>query len=945
MARNLRPWLAAAGAVCTLACAPVAAASTPASFYVPKSAKAHCRTHYTKQSVKIRVRRHRHWMKIKQLRCVYTGNGGTSTTLSFPSNLPTAAVTVTAIPTANGDAFATVANQEISVGAASGVLDNDDGIGLSAQLAEGPAHGTLTLSKDGSFTYTPARGWSGVDQFSYRDSDLAGDASGTATVSIAVSPLATSPSAYHVAGGAVLNVVGPGLLAGAVGDGLQAELVGAPSDGSVSVAGDGSFTYTPDSGFSGADGFSFDAVDSAGQHTASVAVTILVGALPPNVVPESFSGAVGNTLLQEGGTALAGPEIYRGGSALAGDSDPSGGSLSTTAGAIATAHGGTVTMNSNGTFSYQPQPGFRGSSDSFSYSVDSSEGMSATASATINFAGSTVWYVNHAASSGGDGSSSAPFQTVDAAGAAAAGGDTIFVYGGTYNTPITLGSSETLEGQSQGLEVGSDWIVVPGGSNPSLDDGVVMTNADTLSGVNVTNGAGAAVTVNNANTFSIPATVTITGGSGDALDVSGGGATGSGATVGAAITSTAGHSVSIQNFSAGTILFTGAITDNGTGLDLVGNTGSTINLSGLINASTGSHPSFVATGSGTISAKDTLDTLSSTATPALDVESTTIGGLGLNFLSISAGGGGPSANPGIVLDNTGQGAFLIGGQNNAAGSGGTIANTTGAAAISLTNTGPVSLNAVDLTANSGNDIDANAVAGLSVLRSTLSGGAMGIYSHGDDGSSSGAQQAFDIEQDAITGTLGNAIDLADGGWSNGYILNDTIGANGTLGSGSATGDGIVLDASGTGELDAAINQDSIFDLGSGAGIDASATNGGDLELSLTSSLVNMDGSGSGDGLDMSVDSSTGARACLNADANGSARNAITAANTTAANAITLSTAGGVFDIAGLGISDPITVLNAANTLTGSGTGIAVDFSGIFLPTSACDVPQSQSANI
>jgi hypothetical protein len=946
MARNVRPWLAAAGAASMLVCAPLASASSPASYYVLKNAKAHCRTHYTRQTVSIRVRHNRHWVKVKQLRCVYTGNGGTSTTLSFPSNLPTAAVTVTAIPTANGDAYATAANQEISVDAADGVLANDDGIGLSAQLVTGPTHGTLTLSRDGAFTFTPAAGWSGVDQFSYRDSDLSDETSGPAAVSIAVAPVAVSPSPYQVAGNSVLNVGAPGLLAGAVGDGLQAQVVSGASNGLVSVNADGSFTYSPRGGFTGLDSFSFDAVDSAGQQTAPATVTIIVGAVPPNVVPETFSGAVGNTLLQEGGTAINAPEIYRGGSALAGDSDPNGGSLSTTSGAITTAHGGTVTMHSNGTFNYQPQTGFRGPSDSFTYTVDTSEGQSATGSATINFAGSTVWYANQADSAGGDGSSAAPFQTVSAAGSAAASGDTIFVYGGTYNTPITLGASETLDGQSQGLEIGSDWVVLPSGANPALDDGVVMTDADTLNGLNVTNGSGAAVTVDNADSFSIPATVRITGGSGDGLDVSGGGATDAGATVGAAITSSAGHSVSIQNFTSGSILLTGAITDDGTGLDLVGNTGSTINFSGLIQASTGSNRSFFATGGGTITANDPQNTLTSTGTPALDVDSTSIGGLGLNFLSISAGNGGASPSPGIVLDNTGTGSFLIGGQNDSPGTGGTIENTTGAAAISLTNTGSVSLNAVDITANSGNDIDANGVQTLTVLHSTLSGGAMGIYSHGDHNSSDTSQQVFDLEQNVITGVQGNAIDLADGGWSNGHILNDTIGTTGTPGSGSATGDGIVLAASGDGELVAAINDDSIYDIASGAGIDASAASGAKLALSLTSTQVEMDGTGSGDGLDMSVDSSSGAGVCLNADSNGSASNEIATANPTAVNAMTLSTAGGTFDVQNLGsdpVSDLVADLNADNTLAGSTPGTPVVATGTF-GSGACDLPQSQSGD-
>src|ERR1019366_7156804 len=137
--------------------------------------------------------------------------------------------------------------------------------------------------------------------------------------------------------------------------------------------------------------------------------TIEVGSFPPSVVSQTFSGAVGNTVLQVGGAPGGGPEVYLGGNALAGDVDPNGGSLQTTAGQIATANGGTVTMASNGTFTYMPAPGFAGASDSFPYTVGETELLSASAPATINFNGARVWYVDAGAAPGGNGTSAAPF--------------------------------------------------------------------------------------------------------------------------------------------------------------------------------------------------------------------------------------------------------------------------------------------------------------------------------------------------------------------------------------------------------------------------------------------------------------------------------------------------------------------------------------------------------
>lgn len=61
--------------------------------------------------------------------------------------------------------------------------DND---ALTAKIVTGPTHGTVAMNPDGTFTYTPNKGFSGVDQFTYRDSDGHLN-SNNATVKITVS--------------------------------------------------------------------------------------------------------------------------------------------------------------------------------------------------------------------------------------------------------------------------------------------------------------------------------------------------------------------------------------------------------------------------------------------------------------------------------------------------------------------------------------------------------------------------------------------------------------------------------------------------------------------------------------------------------------------------------------------------------------------------------------
>src|SRR5262249_52050993 len=115
------------------------------------------------------------------------------------SNTATVSLTVNAVndaPVARDDAFSTDEDTPLTVGAP-GVLGNDtdaDGDSLTAALVSGPAHGTLALNADGSFTYTPAANFSGSDSFTYRASDGTAD-SNVATVAITVKPVNDAPTA------------------------------------------------------------------------------------------------------------------------------------------------------------------------------------------------------------------------------------------------------------------------------------------------------------------------------------------------------------------------------------------------------------------------------------------------------------------------------------------------------------------------------------------------------------------------------------------------------------------------------------------------------------------------------------------------------------------------------------------------------------------------------
>ncbi len=104
------------------------------------------------------------------------------------SNVVTVTITVLNMaPVAVADTFTMTMNSLLSI-SAPGVLGNDsdaDGDSMTAVLDADVSHGSLTLNADGSFTYTPAVGFSGSDSFTYHAFD-GSDTSNVVSVMIVV---------------------------------------------------------------------------------------------------------------------------------------------------------------------------------------------------------------------------------------------------------------------------------------------------------------------------------------------------------------------------------------------------------------------------------------------------------------------------------------------------------------------------------------------------------------------------------------------------------------------------------------------------------------------------------------------------------------------------------------------------------------------------------------
>jgi len=128
-------------------------------------------------------------------------------------------LTVTAVndlPVASDDSYGTGEDTALIV-PAPGVLTNDtdaDSEPLTAIWVSGPSHGTLVLSVNGSFTYTPSLDYDGPDSFTYKAKDSLVE-SNVATVAINVhtgndAPITVNDS-YAVTESTVLSVAAPGV--------------------------------------------------------------------------------------------------------------------------------------------------------------------------------------------------------------------------------------------------------------------------------------------------------------------------------------------------------------------------------------------------------------------------------------------------------------------------------------------------------------------------------------------------------------------------------------------------------------------------------------------------------------------------------------------------------------------------------------------------------------
>jgi hypothetical protein len=239
------------------------------------------------------------------------------------------------------------------------------------------------LNADGTFTYIPNAGFTGLDFFEYEVCDP--QFCDTAIVTITVIDLNTLPTveddSFTVNEDDILNADAGANDNDADGDILVYTPTGIidTENGTVVMNNDGTFTYTPDPDFNGTDSFDYTACDDNGNcSTATVTITVAPINDSPIAIDDDYTTNENVDLLM-----------------LVNLNDIDFDSTPLTYSIVTAPSSGTLTANTtDGTYLYSPNLDFSGS-DSFVYEVNDGNGGTDQATVYINvIAGPDITAVN-----------------------------------------------------------------------------------------------------------------------------------------------------------------------------------------------------------------------------------------------------------------------------------------------------------------------------------------------------------------------------------------------------------------------------------------------------------------------------------------------------------------------------------------------------------------------
>lgn len=253
------------------------------------------------------------------------------------------------------------------------VKSNDTGLGdklISFTIESDPKNGKLVINTNGEYTYTPNKDFYGEDKFEYRVTDTDGEYS-IAEVVITVNPTNDTPIAVNDTNTTNEDTAVDGELKSndtGLGDkDVSYTKESDPTNGSVTVNTDGTYTYTPNKDFYGTDSFEYRVTDVDGEYSiAEVKIIVSNTNDSPIAVNDIFDTE---------------EEKEVSGNLIKNDTDL--GDKPITASKTTDPKKGTAIVNPDGTFTYTPYKDENGK-DSFTYTITDKDGESSTAVVLIN---------------------------------------------------------------------------------------------------------------------------------------------------------------------------------------------------------------------------------------------------------------------------------------------------------------------------------------------------------------------------------------------------------------------------------------------------------------------------------------------------------------------------------------------------------------------------------
>jgi gliding motility-associated-like protein len=262
------------------------------------------------------------------------------------STLATVVISVNIKPVGYPDNSTTNAQTPVTIR----VQDNDNvSPGSTVIKNTEPAHGTVSLNPDGTFTYTPNPDFSGQDTFTYKLVNKDGLQSDPITVTVNVKPAGSDDSVTTPTNTPVIIMAKDNDISK---NGTTVVVTANPFNGTIIINPAGNPVYTPANDFSGSDTFKYILRTADGLESNPITVTVKVKPVgSPDNVTTPYNTAITipvktNDISKTGTTVLLG---------------------------TAPTHG-TASIDAQGNMVYTPNNGFSGP-DTYTYILRTADGI------------------------------------------------------------------------------------------------------------------------------------------------------------------------------------------------------------------------------------------------------------------------------------------------------------------------------------------------------------------------------------------------------------------------------------------------------------------------------------------------------------------------------------------------------------------------------------------